>query len=204
MPLHSNWTNKIRNSLIITAFGLSVGMNYVIMKKQCDYKLLSIKKECRHEIESCKEKMWFKDIDKLSTWVYRHSNRISFREARTIVEKTIKISNNPILLLAIMCEESHFNPKAISKSGAIGLGQILPNKYQLNLLKKNEIIKDKRDLFDIETNIRATEFIFSLKLKKANGNIQKALKYYLGGNSEKYVNDILKNIGEMFCFITKK
>jgi len=158
--------------------------------------------ELTKQLDTCEEKLKTKfseeDVKKLVDWVMKHSSRISRSEAERIVKHVITKSKYPLLMLAIMCKESNFNPKAISKSGAIGLGQILPNKFQLDLLIKNGIIKEKRDLFEIEKNIDATDFILSAKLAKAGGNIIKALEFYFGTHNERYVKDVLKYLGELY------
>lgn len=47
--------------------------------------------------------------------------------ARSIVEQAKKQDVNPKLVAALMARESRFNPRAVSASGAVGLGQLLPS-----------------------------------------------------------------------------
>lgn len=49
------------------------------------------------------------------------------------------------LVIAVMAQESAFNPKAVSIAGALGLMQIIP---------RFSVVADKTELYDPETNIR--------------------------------------------------
>jgi len=126
---------------------------------------------------------------RLVDWVYKHS-RISRVMAEKIVDN-VKESSSPLFLLALMRTESNFNPTAVSSKGAMGLGQIMP--VHKKALKESGIIKELRDLFNISTAIKATEFIWELKMVDARGDINKALALYLGAHDGKYVNRILKD-----------
>jgi len=126
------------------------------------------------------------DEDRLTGYVYKHSYRISKETAREIVQNAMK-TRCPILLLAIMQVESSFNPAAVSRAGARGLGQVMPVKA----LKQAHIVNDYRDLFNVETNIKAMDYIFKRKLAKANGNYKRAIGYYFGRYNDKYVNKVL-------------
>ena len=126
------------------------------------------------------------DEDRLTGYVYKHSYRISKGTAREIVQEAMK-TRCPILLLAIMQVESSFNPAAVSKAGARGLGQVMPVKA----LKQAHIVNDYRDLFNVETNIKAMDYIFKKKLAKAKGDYKRAIGYYFGRYNDKYVNKVL-------------
>jgi len=126
------------------------------------------------------------DEDRLTEYVYKHSYRISRDTAREIVQESMK-TRCPILLLAIMQVESSFNPVAVSKAGARGLGQVMPVK----VLKQAHIVNDYRDLFNVETNIKAMNYIFKKKLAKAHGDYKRAIGYYFGRYNDKYVGKVL-------------
>ena len=106
---------------------------------------------------------------------------------------------DPRLILALMARESAFNPRAVSPSGAAGLGQIMPLNFKdLNIT----------DPYDIQQNIRGLVYYFRIKLDERRGEknqLELALASYLEGsgaiNSKNkkieghtatYVNDILK------------
>ena len=167
------------------------------------------------ELQTCKQRLQKLQSETNSTlnkqhlincyvdWVMSHSSRISEKQAKRYIRLVFDNTDQPLLVLSIIARESNFNPTAVSRSGAIGLGQILATNGQLETLKKNKIIQDKRDLFDPETNIIATNFILQQKLKYAKGDLKKALTYYVGGNNKKYVNDVLLYLGELYL-ITKQ
>lgn len=93
-----------------------------------------------------------------------------------LVEK-YKGSSNPIILEAIIKEESHFNPFAGSAVGASGLMQLMPATYE-------EITKNKGltgDIFTPDSNVRAGSSYYE-GLKKVLGNKDLyAISAYNGG-----------------------
>lgn len=77
----------------------------------------------------------------------------------------VKGSNNPIILQAIIKEESHFNPYAKSAVGASGLMQLMPATYN-EVVKKHNLPKD----LSAETaNITAGSLYYA-SLKRMLGN----------------------------------
>ncbi len=93
-----------------------------------------------------------------------------------LIEK-YKGNNNPIILEAILKEESHFNPYAGSYVGAGGLMQLMPATYA-------EINQNKGysgDIYNPESNIRAGSAYYE-GLKKVLGNKDLyAISAYNGG-----------------------
>ena len=77
----------------------------------------------------------------------------------------VKGNNNPIILQAIIKEESHFNPYAKSAVGASGLMQLMPATYN-EVVKKHNLPKD----LSAETaNITAGSLYYA-SLKRMLGN----------------------------------
>ena len=123
----------------------------------------------------------------LTKWVYKHS-MISRSMAAQIVEGACR-TKYPLLLLALMKTESHFIPTAVSKLGAMGLGQVM--YYHEAKLIKIGILVEMRDIFEIPIGVKATEFMWKSKLKRAHGDVVTALTFYYGEKSEEYINGIL-------------
>ena len=126
----------------------------------------------------------------LIDWVYEHSTRISRKMAKEIVEH-VSYTAYPLFLLSLMKTESSFDPTNLSKAGAMGLGQVMPD-HEKTLIKAG-IIKEMRDVYDIPAGVKATELIWKLKLRHAKGNIETALQYYYGARCRIYINGILKD-----------
>ncbi|MBI4722277.1 MAG: transglycosylase SLT domain-containing protein [Candidatus Stahlbacteria bacterium] len=90
------------------------------------------------------------------------------------------------LFLALVREESYFNPSAVSSSNAIGLGQVIPPTGKL-IAKKLGI--QKYNLFDPSTSIKFGAFYLAQCIADFNGNWQCALAGYNGGphNVKKWI-----------------
>ncbi len=138
----------------------------------------------------------------LTQWVYAHSEGISQDIARQIVNDVME-TDKSLLLLAIFQPESRFNPSAMSPKGAVGLGQI-NWKVHIAALQKAEIINEWRDLFNIKTNIKATDFLLTDMLVRNKYDIEATLKAYLGGHDGIYVNRICKNYVELSLIFLKQ
>ncbi len=79
----------------------------------------------------------------------------------------------PELVLAVIDVESNFNRYAISRSGAMGLMQVMP--FWLN-----EIGKPGDNLFNLKTNLRLGCTILHYYLDKEKGDLTRALARYNG------------------------
>ena len=88
-----------------------------------------------------------------------------------------KGNNNPIILQAIIKEESHFNPFARSSTGAGGLMQLMPATFA-EIVQNNKL---QGDIFNPENNIKAGSIYYE-SLKKVLGNKDLyAISAYNGG-----------------------
>ena len=87
-----------------------------------------------------------------------------------------KMEVDPFLIMAVMKRESAFNKDAVSRSGALGLMQLMPNtaaRFQPSI--KNEKIKDT------DTNIKLAAMYLKELVKRYNGNLAYAAAAYNGG-----------------------
>jgi soluble lytic murein transglycosylase-like protein len=101
---------------------------------------------------------------------------------------------NPKLVAALITRESKFNPHAVSSSGAIGLGQLLPSTAK-GLGVANA--------YDIDQNAKGTVRYFKSMIERFNGQVSNAIAAYLEGpnavmrnggysdHTRSYVQDIL-------------
>ena len=80
---------------------------------------------------------------------------------------------DPVLIRAIIFAESGYNPKAISKRGAQGLMQLMPETaYELGV----------EDSFNPEDNIHGGVEYFKLLLDRFDGDVELALAAYNAGS----------------------
>jgi soluble lytic murein transglycosylase-like protein len=106
-------------------------------------------------------------------------------EAAVIADSIMRHSQtydlNPKLVAALMARESKFNPHALSSSGAIGLGQLLPSTAKgLNL----------DDPYDIDQNAKGTVRYIKSLVDRFNGQVSNAIAAYLEGP-----NAVMRNGG---------
>lgn len=132
--------------------------------------------------------------EKMTNWIMQHSTKCSRRMARAIAS-WCDDKDLCLVLLAVIAQESSFNPMAKSSAGAIGLGQVMP--LWVPELVKAKMLNTKRDLYSPFYNITCTEYVLKKYIKKANGDLVKALTLYLGAKNNKYVNGILQNLGSL-------
>ena len=133
------------------------------------------------------------EVSKIMTstsWIISHSQRISENTAKRIAVEVFRYPN-PLLIIALIEVESEFIQSAVSRAGALGLGQIMYDIHKKDLAELG--IQKRRDLFDIDKNINATSYILQTMLKKNKGDVVKALHNYLGGKDGKYVARIFSN-----------
>ncbi len=95
--------------------------------------------------------------------------------------KEFTLNNNPLLLLAMVKEESHFDAKAVSSVGARGLMQLMPQTANELKVSYGLNYPDSNYLFNPRYNIQLGSMYMS-KLKKINdGSEFYAILSYNGG-----------------------
>lgn len=118
---------------------------------------------------------------------------------RTYIITLRDISQGPYLMFALVREESRFDPLAISRSGAIGVAQIMPSTGEM--IAKELGYKDFRpeSLFEVETNLRFGSFYLEKMLKRF-GKLEYALAAYNAGphRVEEWLSQIHHNSMDEF------
>ncbi|WP_155801403.1 transglycosylase SLT domain-containing protein [Jonquetella anthropi] len=119
------------------------------------------------------------------------SQKTADQYSQYVCEASAHFGVDPALMGALIVRESGAKEKALSRSGAVGLTQVLWKVHKSTLPKAFSQIKTRKDLFEPENNIWAGTWIFSGYLKGAGGNEKAALLRYLGRNNTLYVQQVL-------------
>lgn len=88
---------------------------------------------------------------------------------------------DPYLLLAVMRQESAFRVQAVSRSGALGLLQMIPPTAEEVKTELGAKIEIPQDMFDPGINIRFCAYYLAKLIKKYDGSIPLALAAYNAG-----------------------
>ncbi len=103
----------------------------------------------------------------------RLAHRVSVAEVEEAVERYARQFHlHPALLLAVIKAESDFNPTVISRAGAVGLMQLIP---------ETAIRHGVRNLYDTGDNIRGGARHLRYLLDRFNGNVRLAVAAYNAG-----------------------
>ena len=100
--------------------------------------------------------------------------------------KQSMLRDRPQLVLAVIDVESSFNPFAVSPAGAVGMMQVMPFWPQ-------ELGLTKRDLLDVEMNIRMGTSILAYYLERERGDYRRALARYNGSVGRRTYPDLVLN-----------
>ncbi|MCL6230905.1 transglycosylase SLT domain-containing protein [Acinetobacter sp. ANC 5579] len=106
-----------------------------------------------------------------------------------IVQTADQYNLDPLLLAAVIRQESTFRPYVSSPAGAVGLTQVMPRYWQATC---------PGDLYDELTNINCGSFILT-KYKNAAGSMPKALAYYNVGPTAYNTNRKMKKQGKRYA-----
>lgn len=136
-------------------------------------------------------------VDLLGHIVPRLDLEIAEIIAREIDINAKKYSLPPGLIIAIIKKESVFNVLATSKSEAVGLMQIYPEAHPEKIDGYS-----LEQLYHIGINISIGCSIFK-EYYVATGSVTEALKKYVGGHVEGYVEDICMTFMELVMWQEK-
>lgn len=98
--------------------------------------------------------------------------------------KHTMLRDRPQLVLAVIDVESAFDPFAVSSAGAIGLMQVMP-------FWPVELGLSKRDLIDVELNVRMGTSILAYYLERERGDYRRALGRYNGSLGRRSYPDLV-------------
>lgn len=107
----------------------------------------------------------------------------------SVLKETQGTSVNPLLMMAVIAQESRFDPKAVSSSGARGLTQVIPHWHQ-------DKIRPGDKLTSIPVSVRIGVHILNDYLKSSDGNVTLALQKYNGSSqdrSHRYAKRVFKH-----------
>ncbi len=118
---------------------------------------------------------------RIEKYILKHNKNTSYWDANLMSSSMVKYGSeynvNPKLVCAVIARESGFNPRSVSSSGAIGLGQLLP---------ATATALEVDDGFDPEQNIRGTTRYLRFLLDKWKSHPQQvalALASYTEGHN---------------------
>lgn len=124
------------------------------------------------------------------------SYRLAYPEAyQELVEKAAgEFRLDPLLIYAVMMQESEFDAKSVSSAGAIGLLQIMPGTGEM-IAKKLSYQSFRGDgLFEPDININFGSWYLKTLITRFNGKLPLAVAAYNAGPNA--VDEWLKKWGE--------
>ena len=98
--------------------------------------------------------------------------------------KHAMLRERPQLVLAVIDVESAFDPFAVSYAGAVGLMQVMP-------FWPTELGLSRKDLIDVEMNIRMGTSILAYYLERERGDYHRALGRYNGSLGKRAYPDLV-------------
>lgn len=123
------------------------------------------------------------------SWFMRYLYPLKYQEY--IVKYARQYKADPYMVAAIIKVESNFLPEAVSRKGAIGLMQLMPDTARWAAEKMGMKDIDDEKLMIPETNIKIGTWYLSNLLEEFNGDITLALAAYNGGRGN--VSEWLKS-----------
>lgn len=120
---------------------------------------------------------------------YKVPSNTANRVAPFIIQSAEKNNLDPLLVAAVVRQESTYRPQVTSPAGAVGLMQIMPKYWQSTC---------GSDLYNEAININCGAYILA-KYETSSGNIKKALGYYNVGPSNFENNRKMRKQGKRYA-----
>ena len=111
------------------------------------------------------------------------------RVAPLIIQSATQNDVDPLLMAAVIRQESSYRNYVVSSAGAVGLTQVIPRYWQQTC---------PGDLFQENININCGSFILA-KYNQSAGNWKKALAYYNVGPTGYNTNRKMKKQGKRYA-----
>jgi soluble lytic murein transglycosylase-like protein len=137
--------------------------------------------------------------DYITTNYKRTPPSVAKEISKAIIEVSKEKQVAAPLLIGIAEVESNFNPFAVSKVGARGLMQVMPEWVG----KLPTELQDKFELHDIEIGIKSGVDVFKIHLDENEGNVNKALYHYVN-KDKSYVLKVYTAVGKYLAFTRGK
>ena len=120
---------------------------------------------------------------------YSVDSNTANRVAPLIIQSATQNDVDPILMAAVIRQESSYRNYVISSAGAVGLTQVIPRYWQQTC---------PGDLFQENININCGSFILA-KYNQSAGSWKKALAYYNVGPTGYNTNRKMKKQGKRYA-----
>lgn len=120
---------------------------------------------------------------------YSVDSNTANRVAPLIIQSATQNDVDPLLMAAVIRQESSYRNYVVSSAGAVGLTQVIPRYWQQTC---------PGDLFQENININCGSFILA-KYNQSTGNWKKALAYYNVGPTGYNTNRKMKKQGKRYA-----
>lgn len=144
-------------------------------------------------------------IDTLRTRLARAGSKTNPEKvARALIREANRHELDPLILLAIIAQESSTNPRAVGRRGEIGLMQLKPSTARWVAARERWKQPKKADLFDPVTNIRLGTAYLAYLNHRFPGHRRGFLQAYnlgpsgwLGRRASDYHHRVLRHYREL-------
>lgn len=131
------------------------------------------------------------DVDPVRKIIEKNNPKLPAKKVANAIKEGCDGKIDPLLVTALIKAESGFNPNAKSRTGAIGLGQILPSTG------KHAFGATKKDLYDPVKNAKYTARYLRMAVT-SRGSVERGLRRYTGGSGgNRHIRNIMRTHKKM-------